>query len=115
MRSRSKGVDEFDRLVGRSIIFLGMFAVMVKLTLDFIQLFVTGHTTNFLWVSGDLMANNNNGDPTVWHIITFLFICATGMAVLGMMSVAFNTGYEYLGRLYRFLSKYEIRKKDEKK
>ena len=114
MRSRSKRIDEFDRMVGRSIIFLGMFAIMVKLTLDFIQLFTTGHTTNFLWVSGDLMTNNN-ADPTVWHIMTFIFICVTGTAVMGMLSVFFNTGSKYLGQLYHFLSKYEIRKKVEKK
>ena len=103
---KSKVFGTLDRAIGGIIFVLIFLAVYGKILSDFAQFYITGHTTHFLWVLGDMGQTNS---PGPYNLVGFIAIAVVGYSNL----MIWNKLFTVTGKpIYRFLSKYEIRRKD---
>ncbi len=99
-----------DRVIGGIIISLIFLAIYGKILSDFAQLYITGHTTHFLWILGDIA--NSPQQPGPYSLMAFIFVAVIGYANMVIWLGYLKIAYKLAKKLHRFLSKYEIRRKD---
>src|SRR6266566_138214 len=91
-----------DRVIGGIIISLIFLAIYGKILSDFAQLYVTGHTTHFLWILGDIA--NSPQQPGPYSLMGFIFIAVVGYCNMVIWLRYFKIAYKLAKKLHRFLS-----------
>ncbi len=108
MKSKVFGI--FDRALGGVAVSLIVLVAYGKILSDFAQFYITGHTTHFLWFLGDIFVNQSQ--PNIlgsYSMMGFIALAVVGYCnMIIWMRLLNATGKP----IYRFLSKYEIRRKD---
>ncbi len=109
---KSKVFGTLDRAIGGIIFVLIFLAVYGKILSDFAQFYITGHTTHFLWFLGDIFVNQSQPNiPGPYSLMGFMVLVVVGYCNMIIWMRLLNT----MGKpIYRFLSKYEIRRKSKK-